>query len=75
MRRIKTYDNNRGLSQAPIILLECFHAQFIRFQFDFEDAILLLQTFDAFLELLACYRAGGHHDGAPIDAARVGFAC
>ena len=45
----KTYNVHRCLSDGFILLLKALDSQLVRLQFALEDAVLLLQRFDAFL--------------------------
>ncbi|KAL2731864.1 hypothetical protein V1478_004552 [Vespula squamosa] len=50
-RNIKeTYYNDRSLSKATILFLECLYSQFISFEFNFKNTIMLLKRFNSFLK-------------------------
>ena len=69
-----THNVDRSLTQGPVLLLELLDAKFVGFQLDLEDPVLLLQTLDALVQLLAGDGRRRHHDGAAVDAARITLA-
>lgn len=70
-----TYYNDRGLTKSSVLLLQRFNSQFIRFQLNFKNPIVLLQRLDPFLKLFPSYRGRRHHYRSSVNRARVAFRC